>query len=106
MGDVGALSAYLDRNGMSKKLLFLAFISTLVIYYLMYMGCYQIWSLMAFNTSFARSLNDAYFFYMNTIELLSFLFIRTRSSIKYFPKMITMANLMFLMYVNSYMYPA
>ena len=105
MGDVGALSAYLDRNRMSKSQLFLAFISTLIIYYLMYMACYQMWTFMAFSNSFAGSLNDAYFFYMNTIELLSFLFVRTRSSIKYFPKMVTLCNLMFLMYVNSYMYP-
>ena len=61
---------------------------------------------MAFNSTFPSSLNDAYFFYMNTIELLSFLFIRTRSSIKYFPKLITMSNVMFLLYVNSYMYAA
>jgi hypothetical protein len=38
-------------------------------------------------------------------ELASFLFIRTRSSIKYFPKFITIANIIFLIYVNSYLYP-
>ena len=106
MGDVGALSAYLDRNQLSKKMLYLAFLSTLVIYYVMYMACYQFWTLMAFNNNFSKSLNDAYFFYINTIELLSFLFIRTRSSLKYLPKYLTIGNIMFLMYLNSYMYPA
>lgn len=38
------------------------------------------------------------------MELASFLFVRTRSSIKFFPKFITLANLSFLMYVNSFMY--
>ena len=61
---------------------------------------------MAFNNNYTKSLNDAYFFYINTIELLSFLFIRTRSSIKYAPKFLTMANMMFLMYLNSFMYPS
>eukprot|EP00356_Strombidium_inclinatum_P017314 CAMPEP_0170490742 /NCGR_PEP_ID=MMETSP0208-20121228/8827_1 /TAXON_ID=197538 /ORGANISM="Strombidium inclinatum, Strain S3" /LENGTH=98 /DNA_ID=CAMNT_0010766183 /DNA_START=1422 /DNA_END=1715 /DNA_ORIENTATION=+ len=61
---------------------------------------------MAFNYTFSESLNDGYFFYVNFMELFSFLFIRTRSSIKYFPKFITIVNLMFLFYVNSYMYPA
>ena len=61
---------------------------------------------MAFNSNFTKSLNDAYFFYINTVELLSFLFIRTRSSIKYAPKFLTIANLIFLMYINSYMYPS
>ena len=106
MGDVGALSAYLDRNQLGKGMLYFAFLSTLVIYYIMYMACYQFWTLMAFNNNFTKSLNDAYFFYINTIELLSFLFIRTRSSIKYLPKYLTMANITFLMYLNSYMYPS
>lgn len=61
---------------------------------------------MAFNSNFSKSLNDAYFFYINTIELLSFLFIRTRSTIKYLPKYLTIGNIMFLMYLNSYMYPS
>lgn len=105
MGDIGALSAYLDRNGLSKSWLMFSLVSMVTIYYLMYMSCYTIWTYMAFNTSFAGFLNHAYFFYMNTIELMSFLFIRTRSSIKYLPKLITICNLMFLLYVNSYMYP-
>ena len=37
-------------------------------------------------------------------ELSAFIFIRTRTSIKYFPKMVTMANLLFLYYINSTMY--
>jgi hypothetical protein len=104
MGDIGAISAYLDRNGMSKGWLFFALITGMSMYYLMYMSCYTMWTFMAFNTSFAGFLNQAYFFYINTIELMSFLFVRTRSSIKYLPKMITICNVMFLMYVNSYMY--
>ena len=72
----------------------------------MYMACYNFWTYMAFNSSFTESLNDSYFFYINTIEMLSFLFVRTRSNIKYFPKYITIGNMMFLMYINSYMYPS
>ena len=85
-------------------MLFLALISILVIYFIMYMACNLLWTVMAFGSTLAPALNDAYFFYVNTMELLSFLFIRTRSSIKYFPKMLTLCNLIFLMYVNSYMY--
>jgi len=33
---------------------------------------------------------------------MTFLFIRTRVSIKYFPKLITMLNILFLMYLYSY----
>lgn len=60
---------------------------------------------MAFNNTISGSFNDAYFFYVNMIEMVSFIFVRTRSSIKYFPKLITIANITFLFYVNSEMYP-
>lgn len=60
---------------------------------------------MAFNNTISGSFNDAYFFYVNMIEMVSFIFLRTRSSIKYFPKLITIANITFLFYVNSEMYP-
>ena len=42
--------------------------------------------------------------HISTIELMCFIFIRTRSSIKYLPKLITIANITFLMYVNSFMF--
>ena len=70
----------------------------------MYLACYEIWTIWAFNSNFSMALNDAYFFYISTLELMSFLFIRTRSSIKYLPKLLTIVNMMFLMYVNSFMY--
>ena len=38
--------------------------------------------------------------------MTTFLFARTRSTIKYFSKYVTIANLMFLMYINSHMYAA
>ena len=44
--------------------------------------------------------------YISFCEIASLLFIRTRSSIKYLPKLLTLANLIFLVYVQSYMYPA
>lgn len=71
----------------------------------MFLACSNVWTLMCFNSYFSMALNDTYFFYVNMMELCSFLLIRTRSSLKYFPKYITLANMFFLIYVNSYMYP-
>ena len=105
MGNIGALSAYFDRNRRSKCVIYFAVLTVLMVYYLTYLGCYSLWTFMSFQGPYSGNLNDSYFFYMNSVELLSFIFIRTRSSIKYLPKYITIANLIFLMYVNSYMYP-
>lgn len=105
MGNIGALSAYFDRNRRNKCLIYFAVVTILMVYYLMYLASYSLWTFMAFQGPYSGSLNDSYFFYMNSVELLSFIFIRTRSSIKYLPKYLTIANLIFLMYTNSYMYP-
>ena len=64
------------------------------------------WVRMFYPSTFANSLNDLYFFYTNLIEFTYFLFIRTRMSLKYYPKIVTLINVMFLVYVNSYMYAA
>jgi hypothetical protein len=51
-------------------------------------------------------LNDTYFAYANMLEFLFFIFIRTRLSLKYFAKIATMLNVLFLVYLNSYLYSA
>jgi len=84
--------------------LYFSVISLCILYYFLQLACYNIWTRMTFNQTYTDGINDSYFFYVFTMELASFLFIRTRSSLKYFPKFITMANMVFLMYVNSYMY--
>ena len=61
---------------------------------------------MMFASPFALHLNDVYWFFENVIEFFLFLFIRTRSSIKFYAKFITIINVSFLFYINSYMYAA
>lgn len=106
MGNLGAINAYFDRNSLSKTMLTFSILMTMIVYYFMYIACYQLWTFMSFGAVFSNQINDTYFFYINTMELLSFIFVRTRSTIKYLPKFLTVSNLAFLMYLNSYMYPA
>ena len=61
---------------------------------------------MMFPEPFAGQLNDIYFAYSNFLEFFVFIFIRTRSSIKFYAKFISIINVMFLFYINSYMYSA
>lgn len=84
----------------------MAFLVMMVVYYVMYMACFKVWTNFAFNDTFSDTLNDGYFFYINITELMAYLFVRTRSSIKYLPKFILVANMWFLCYCNSYMYPS
>ena len=106
MGNHGAMAAYLDRNRRSKAGLILCITTCLVTYYAMFMASYAFWDTTTFNTTFTGKINDNYYSYINILEMTTFLFVRTRSTIKYFSKYITIVNLMFLVYVNSHLYAA
>ena len=69
-------------------------------------SCYYYWTQMIFPAPFSGHINEIYFGYTNFLEFFVFLFVRTRSSIKYFPRYITLFNVFFLYYINSYMYGA
>ena len=106
MGFIGAYAAQLDRQGRSKKMFLTALCFTLLVFYFMQTSCYYFWTSMIFPNVYAGHINDMYFGYANFLEFFVFIFIRTRSSIKFCPKMITIINIMFLFYINSYMYSA
>jgi len=61
---------------------------------------------MMFPSSFPNGINDIYFGYINLTEFACFIFVRTRITIKYLPKFITVLNVVFMFYINSYMYSA
>ena len=104
MGIVGAEAAHLERHGMSKTPLILAFIFTMMAFYFMQLACQLIWTIMAFRSTFPLLANDMYFWYVMVFEFLLLIFVRTRSSIKFCARYITIANIIFLLYINSYMY--
>jgi hypothetical protein len=106
MGTSGAMAAYLDRNGRSKKGLMFSIFTVMFTYYIMYMASYTFWDQVTFGKTFTGKINDHYYFYVNILEMTTFVFVRTRSSIKYFSKYVTIANIIFLMYINSHMYAA
>lgn len=63
------------------------------------------WTSLTFGETYSGIINDRYFFYVNYTELIFLVFCRTRSSIKYLPKYITILNIVYLFYVNMYIYP-
>jgi hypothetical protein len=92
--------------GQSKTMFLFALSFTLFLICFMQTSCYYLWTQMMFPFTFPDSLNDFYFGYVNLIEFGVFLFVRTRTSIKYLPKFLSILNIMFLFYINSYLYAA
>lgn len=103
---IGAQAAYMDSRGMNKTKLVCSFFVCLFIFYFMYASCYFLWTAMMFPNFFAKGVNDLYFFYVSVMEFLTLLFVRTRSTIKYLPKYITILNICYLYYINQYFYAA
>ena len=106
MGVIGAYAAHLDRQGQSKKPFLLGLLATLFVFYFMQTSCYFFWTQLLFPGPFAGHVNDSYFAYANCLEFFVFIFLRTRSSIKFCAKYLTIINVIFLFYINSYMYAA
>ena len=102
----GAQVAYLQRNNLGYMFVLLGLFAVCIFFYSTHLASYKMWTSLVFSGAFSSNINDAYYLYMNWTELVAFMFLRTRSSIKYAPKFITISNLSFLYYVNSYMYPA
>ncbi|TNV82196.1 hypothetical protein FGO68_gene8871 [Halteria grandinella] len=103
---IGAQAAYLDRSGRSKASFVLSFFTCLIVFYFMFGACYDLWTQLIFRHILAKGINDIYFFYMNLVEFGVLFHVRTRSTIKYLPKYLIILNLIFIYYVNSYIYSA
>lgn len=106
MGYIGAQAAYYERHNQPKSMFLCTLCFTLFLICFMQTSCYYLWTQMMFPYTFPNTLNDMYFGYINLAEFASLLFIRTRMSIKFAPKLVTMLNLTFLFYINSYLYAA
>ena len=106
MGLLGAQMAHLERTGRSKWPLGLAVSACLFVIYFIQSGVFFFWTRVFLPNNTTMHLNDTYFIYMNSVEFCFFIFVRTRLSLKYVAKLITCANVIFLAYINSYMYAA
>ena len=106
MGMIGAYSAHLDRQGASKLTFLFALLFTLFVMIFMQTSFFFFWTQIIFPETYAININDMYFVYSIFLEFFAFIFIRTRTSIKFYAKIITIINLCFLFYINSYMYAA
>jgi hypothetical protein len=106
MGLIGAQMAHYDSQGKSKFTFAVAVFCCLCVTYFIQTCAYFIWNRLTFPHIYPSALGDLYFGYLNLIEFTWFLFARTRLTLKYYPKVVTILNIAFLVYINSYEYAA
>lgn len=104
MGDIGAESAYFDRHGYSKQDIAEGVVVGFMLFCSLLLGANSLWTKWTFNSTYSGVINQEFFQVILFFELLSLQFFRTRSTIKYLPKLITITSVAFLFYVNSYVY--
>lgn len=98
--------AFYDSQGKSKFMFGIAIFISLLLSYFVQTCCFFIWQKLVFPHFYPQELSDLYFAYLNFIEFTWFVFGRTRLTLKYYPKIITILNVTFLVYINSYKYAA
>lgn len=106
MGVLGAEMANYDRNSKSKVLFCVSLFTMLNVAYFIQTCTFYIWMRLVFPSTFPAVVSDMYFAYLNLMELVWLIFGRTRLTLKYYPKITTLYNLLFLVYFNSYSYAA
>jgi hypothetical protein len=94
--------AHVDRQGGSKTGIVLAVIACLFMVYFVQSAVIFIWARIFLPFTYAGGLNDGFFGYNNFLEFSFFIFIRTRLSIKYYSKLVTILNVTMMLYIYSY----
>ena len=78
----------------------MAFIAMVIIFYTLYISCIMLWNSILFNFSYKRGVDQNFYGFIIILEFFSMLFIRTRTSLRYYPPMIFFWLFVYLFYVN------
>lgn len=78
----------------------MAFLFLIIVFYTLYISCILLWNSLLFNFSYKRGADQNFYGYMIFLEFTSLLFIRTRSSLRYYPALIFLLLFFYLYYIN------
>lgn len=78
----------------------MAFLAMVIIFYTLYISCIMLWNSILFNFSYKRGVDQNFYGFIIILEFFSMLFIRTRTSLRYYPPMIFFWLFVYLFYVN------
>lgn len=103
---IGIYAAHLLRSGKTDSYLLFAFVCFFGFAILFYYVADYLW-IDVFQKSgpISSTKGGGYVLYCLIMELLVMIFARTRISIKYLPKLLTIFNIIFLCYVYTYFFP-
>ncbi len=94
------LYTFQRNNYKGKGWLIMAFVMTMVIFYCMYLASLSIVTVVIFNGPHA-GVNESYYGFLALLEFASLVFIRTRSSLKFFPLLTNLILFIFCYYFQA-----
>lgn len=98
---IGIYLYALLANGQRKQsYMILAFICLIMIFYCLYLSAIYIWSILLFYKSIPKGLDENFYGFIAFLEFSTLLFMRTRSSLKWFPRFSAVFIISFLYYVQ------
>eukprot|EP01017_Pseudomicrothorax_dubius_P036517 TRINITY_DN5234_c0_g1_i1.p1 TRINITY_DN5234_c0_g1~~TRINITY_DN5234_c0_g1_i1.p1 ORF type:complete len:314 (-),score=50.13 TRINITY_DN5234_c0_g1_i1:115-1056(-) len=82
----------------------LGFLLTVLLFYCIYLTSLFLWNSLLFYKSAPRGLDESFYGFVAILEFAALVFIRTRSSLKFFPGFAVLLLVSFLMYFNTSVY--
>ena len=86
-------------------LLVLSFLLMLIVFYFMYACTYMLWTPMVFGSSYPFGLDERVYTMFSLVEFFSLIFIRSKKSVNWFPKIIMVLMVSFFVYRKNNFYP-
>lgn len=103
---LGIYGAHYSRTGRSQGTYVCAYLLSLIVIIFFYALCYYIWSLSFFTFgAYTRIQLDNYYLYNQFMEIFTILFCRSQATILYLPKVLTLVNVVFIIYCQSFFFP-
>lgn len=99
------LGLYLSALGnRSKGELVKAFLKMMLVVYFIYLSGLFVGSFILFSKSIPKGLDENFLAFLAVLELLCLIFLRTRSSLKWFPRVSLLVMATFIFYVQNTVY--
>lgn len=98
---IGMYLFTLNNNGRFKdRYIIMAFFALILIFYCLYLSALVFWDAILFAKAIPKGLDENFYGFITLLEFAVMLFLRTRSTLKYFPRVSIILILCFLYYVQ------
>ena len=98
------LGIYLHASNLNDKnqtvWIFFSQVGLMIVFYCIYVSLFEFLDTLLFVWSFPLGINLKFYILIVVLEIGSFLFVRTRTSLKFFPKLVFLFLFMFCFYIQ------